>query len=595
MAAAVQDPAESFGLVVVGAGPCALAVLSRLVRDCRCAGIDERPILRCTRVLDPAGEWLGAWRRKLGAQAVSHLRSPTFVHPHPSRVIDDELGRFARRHNRLHELLPLPTTDGDGLLSSPHAPHEWHAPSVALFDDFCAAMIAEYGLADLVSRGEAVEVRPDGRGGALVVLARGQTLRARAVVLAVGNGGTPVVPRWACGLVAGAGGGEGQAPVVHSAWLPPPEPRGLLSVLTSAAVGLVRAAAAAVPLPGVRPALRPAARSLLIVGGGLSAAQLALMAAREAPARFSDVYLCARRPIRERPYDISSAWMGRHWGADFAPEELGFFRAGLEERAHVLSAARDGGSVTPSALAQLRWLHAAARHAAPSLPTPPWAARLPLPHALRAVLARAHNALCARVHVLEGCEVVDASALDRAEQDARVRVRLRHSRTLESTPSLQALDVHTVWLATGHRVDVPAPCVPVGDPLTSACGGASADGPAAHAVDAEGPLSPATRTGGPSLHAELELPNGVEASAQRGLLSSVQRHWPAPVVAGLPVLTPTLQWAVGAPVYACGSLTALQLGPDAFNLAGAAAGASRIVSDLLSHGAGGGSAEWLAL
>ena len=64
-------------LAVVGAGPCGLAILSRLSRDCTSTGTHElgpesaAAILRATVVIDPAGGWLAAWRRKLGSQGGS--------------------------------------------------------------------------------------------------------------------------------------------------------------------------------------------------------------------------------------------------------------------------------------------------------------------------------------------------------------------------------------------------------------------------------------------------------------------------------------------------------------------------------------------
>ena len=49
---------------------------------------------------------------------------------------------------------------------------------------------------------------------------------------------------------------------------------------------------------------------------------------------------------------------------------------------------------------------------------------------------------------------------------------------------------------------------------------------------------------------------------------------------GLPTLTPSLKWDAGTNLYVAGAFAALQLGPDALNLAGAGLSAARIVSDL---------------
>ena len=66
-----------------------------------------------------------------------------------------------------------------------------------------------------------------------------------------------------------------------------------------------------------------------------------------------------------------------------------------------------------------------------------------------------------------------------------------------------------------------------------------------------------------------------------GLLSSVRRVSPGSAHGGLPELTPSLQWADGWQLYVAGALSALQIGPEAFNLAGAGACAARIVERLL--------------
>ena len=138
-----SPPYDVHGLAVIGAGPAALAVLLRLSRATRdeCSSPATRDtalrLLHSTIVIDASGGWLALWRRKLGSQGVSHLRSPTFVHPHASRLVDDAVLAFATSHHRLHELHPLPE-------ATPHnAPKAWHAPSAALFDDFCAAALDE--------------------------------------------------------------------------------------------------------------------------------------------------------------------------------------------------------------------------------------------------------------------------------------------------------------------------------------------------------------------------------------------------------------------------------------------------------------------
>lgn len=492
-------------MAVIGAGPCALAVVARLVRDARAAGLDERELLSRTAVLDPAGAWLAAWHEKLAVQRVRTLRSPSFVHPHPSRVIDDALRAFAAACGREHELTPLDAAGHRG----------WATPSVGLFSAFCASIVQEHGLDALVRRATAVGVRRDG-AGAVLELADGSELRARFVVLALGAAAEPVIPSWARALGKGGGGaGAGEARVVHlgamRAEQRPGADRGCAVVLIRGAVlGLLSLLLGGL---GVPPQLARARRRLLIVGGGLSAAQLALRAT-DASAGWAEVVLCARAPLAVRPFDVGAAWMGRHWSGEFCDEEATFFRAQPQQRADLLRAARPGGSVTPEVDALLR---ARARRPAPRR----WRAWAPW---------RGGGCGEPPLRLLEGVEVVHA---ERQAREGVVRVRLRDSRGAAWAESFDE-----VWLATGQRLELfgqPAP------------------------ADADGREPP-----------------------YRRLFASLDAHWPSEGLAGgWPVLTPSLQWAEGAPVYVCGALSALQVGPDAFNLAGAGAGAARIAREIL--------------
>eukprot|EP00958_Prasinococcus_capsulatus_P000458 scaffold40_cov413-Prasinococcus_capsulatus_cf.AAC.1 len=63
-------------------------------------------------------------------------------------------------------------------------------------------------------------------------------------------------------------------------------------------------------------------------------------------------------------------------------------------------------------------------------------------------------------------------------------------------------------------------------------------------------------------------------------LDEVKRCFPVEVVGGLPVLADSLKWSEGCDLYMMGAYAALQLGPDALNLAGARSGAARIAHDI---------------
>jgi len=64
------------------------------------------------------------------------------------------------------------------------------------------------------------------------------------------------------------------------------------------------------------------------------------------------------------------------------------------------------------------------------------------------------------------------------------------------------------------------------------------------------------------------------------LLQGLLEHHPIGDIGGLPCLTHDLQWG-SLPVHFMGNIAALQLGPDAVNLAGALRGSMRIAPKLL--------------
>jgi hypothetical protein len=63
----------------VGAGPHALTVATHLL------ALDPQLAHGELLVVDPSGGWLAAWRRRVTAFEIPHLRSPVVHHPHHRR------------------------------------------------------------------------------------------------------------------------------------------------------------------------------------------------------------------------------------------------------------------------------------------------------------------------------------------------------------------------------------------------------------------------------------------------------------------------------------------------------------------------------
>lgn len=271
-------------VALVGAGPQGLAALAAL------AARGSWP--EHVTVVDPRPGWASAWDEKLARLDLDRLRSPQVHHPGP-------------RPMQLRDLVEGAPASEQASLRLPEAERVPTPLGMRRFLDALAA-----GLGPIERReASATAVRLPGTAGVSVALAgdgpaTAPPLHADAVVLAH-HPARPRIPGWADDLVR-----RGRA--VH---------------------------ASLVDLRGAD----LAGREIVVVGGGLTAACLALGALR----RGACVQLLTRRPLRERPYDVDASWIG--------PRRLDpFLRAPIAERRRLIDAARDGGTVPRATLEALR-------------------------------------------------------------------------------------------------------------------------------------------------------------------------------------------------------------------------------------------------
>lgn len=235
-------------------------------------------------VADPDG-WLHRWRRQFAALTLAHLRSACVHHPDPDPYSLLHHARDTGREAELHG--------------------EYQCPGTELFADFCAALVDELDLHRTLVRARVHALRPRTGGGVTVHVGQFE-VRARRVVLATNPTRSRV-----------------------SGWVPGPDAR----VQHSDTVDLRRP-----PAPGER---------VLVVGGGLTAAQLAVAASR-AGARTT---LLSRAPLRARAFDTTAEWLGRALPAFHADPDP-------RRRHATVRAARGGGTVPPPMLARLHALAA---------------------------------------------------------------------------------------------------------------------------------------------------------------------------------------------------------------------------------------------
>jgi cation diffusion facilitator CzcD-associated flavoprotein CzcO len=185
-------------------------------------------------------------------------------------------------------------------------------PGTRLFHDFCQEVIQRWQLADRVYPAQVVRVEPstDSPLPFRLWLDNGQRVRARRVVMATG-GGRVHRPDW-----------------VDTIQTPYPVDR----LCHSSQIDLQ--------------SLHLRGETILIIGGGLTSGHLAIGAIN----RGAKVLLMARRSVQEKLFDADPGWLG--------PKHLKGFWAepDWQTRWQMIQTARDGGSMTPAMLTQLRRL-----------------------------------------------------------------------------------------------------------------------------------------------------------------------------------------------------------------------------------------------
>ncbi len=266
--------------LIVGGGIHGVHLAARLMAE---GGVEAEQL----RIVDPAERLMARWRTCTQITGMTHLRSPSVHHldMHPW-----SLQRFAgSRKNRK-----------PGLFAPPY-----DRPALDLFNAHCDHVVETYGLDALhiQDRVASCVVECDGvtLGGA-----DGQTYSAQNVVLAMGSGDRPRWPQW--------------APVDDSQVQHVFQP----------------------DFDGWPEQSSP--QSVAVIGGGISAGQVALRLMKEG----HDVHLICRHTLREHQFDSDPGWLG--------PKFMGMFshERDMDRRRAMISQARHKGSVPPDVRVGLR-------------------------------------------------------------------------------------------------------------------------------------------------------------------------------------------------------------------------------------------------
>ncbi|KAF1344636.1 hypothetical protein BDV97DRAFT_58611 [Delphinella strobiligena] len=352
-------------VIIVGAGPCGLAIAARLCEHTPSAlftdeehqryhwikkhtaqtaiknkktGQTKPPSQHCrnysTLVLDSSGhDWMAQWDRFFDTFEISHLRSPMFFHPDPHDR--DGLLAFAHEKARECELIEIPGCGGKEV--SKHkkkkrtncrctkAPvtiderdrKDYFTPSRSLFKDYCECVIDRYGLRKIFVRQESVRdidfgiVPRISETDELFTVRTSRRLHfARTVVLAVGAGNAPAIPK---SFTPEMNTGACHAMQIRH-----------------------------FPDPSVKAKIRAGkTTNVMVIGGGLTSAQVTDMAIRHAVTK---VWHIMRGACKVKPFDVDLDWMGKFKNH----EKASFWSADTdEERLEQIKEARGGGSMTP--------------------------------------------------------------------------------------------------------------------------------------------------------------------------------------------------------------------------------------------------------
>ncbi|PYH90139.1 hypothetical protein BO71DRAFT_388275 [Aspergillus ellipticus CBS 707.79] len=417
-----------------------------------------------TLVLDSSGDrWMEKWSRAFRTLEIEQLRSPMFFHVDP-RDRDGMLA-YTQEEARERELWEISGCVGKEVSkhkkkkmmgrSKAQAVGEveiderdrkdYFSPSTGLFADYCDSIVSRYGLdsPDMIRQCEVEDIGYDYHSELspsdkifMVTAADGSRFYSRVVVLAIGPGRTKILPFKLSG--------EEMNGACHSTEI------------------------RSFPSPNVKAKIKQRQETnVVVVGGGLSSAQVVDMALRKGVTR---VWFLLRSDFKVKHFDLALNWMGKF--KNF--EKAAFWSADTdEERLEMIKAARNGGSITP------RYQKILKQH-----------------------VARHRLSIHART-VITGREYCASSRTWRLTTDPPV-------------PDLSRIDY--IYFATGMQADV------------------------------------------------NELP----------LLRQMNRDYPIETKQGLPCITDDLMWQPDVPLFLTGRLGSLRLGPGAANLEGARLGAERI-------------------
>ncbi|KAG7661992.1 uncharacterized protein J8A68_004492 [[Candida] subhashii] len=381
---------DFFEVIVIGAGTCGLAITSRLCEECPGSVYSEdehqrfywlrkrqgrvnfvskhgKPNTLLHRnkkfkpeeilVLDAMSDrFLGQWDSQFAACQIPFLRSPMFFHCDPVNI--DGMVSFAHMENRQKDLMeitnvvgkevskhkqkriqqkrtqktiPLPGATDTGIQDKPGIVDinmrdwkDYYRPSTPFFSDYCKDIIKRYNLQSRVKKDEVISIEykyisvagTDEQGEGMVIrTASGKVFGCKIGIVTSGHRGSinyPITPFT-----------ETHFPYAscHTTHLFTKQ----VNFLDERFFNKTNSPC-----------------SIVIVGGGLTSAQLAHVAAQDP--RIDKVYLLFRGPVKIKHFDFHLDWVTKYKNV----KKSAFYILDTdEERARMIKDAREGGSINP--------------------------------------------------------------------------------------------------------------------------------------------------------------------------------------------------------------------------------------------------------
>ncbi|KAG4444077.1 hypothetical protein IFR05_000430 [Cadophora sp. M221] len=301
-------------------------------------------------VLDANGDqWMSAWNERFEDLGITHLRSPMFFHPDPRdrdgmlefavsegrqeelKEISGVVGKELSKHQRKKKLKDGHKRPQETTYVDERDRHDYFRPSQALFKDYCASIVARYGLADLVQKVEVSSITYSPTSSLFTLQTSAGIKKARIVVLAIGAAAKPSLP-----------------PNCPFCTLTPHDSvRHVFSKGNSKDNNTTSQLPTTTPNPTILPpSLLSKAHlnlptSLAIIGGGLTSAQTAHLASLH---HITKTHLILRGPLKTKHFDVDLCWLAKFKNHSMSA----FWKADSDvERVEMMKAARGGGSVNP--------------------------------------------------------------------------------------------------------------------------------------------------------------------------------------------------------------------------------------------------------